>query len=623
MIDFENITESGPFTIVKWKNTAGWPIEYASKNIKLLTGYAVEDYLSENVNYFDLLNDQDINNIDHQVRAAQLEMRDQFKLEKYSITHRNKTTIWIEEYITILRNETGNVSGFIGYLLDISDRIKTEDNLETSRNETRALINALPDTILQISKNGELKKYLLHKSEPPTENKAEVYLSDVFPTDFASRVPQYLDQVIKSKSINIYEYEKKLLDQKTHYFEARFSEKSSDDALIIIRDITDRKENEQLLKQAIKDVESANNEKTKFLSNMSHELRTPLNAIIGFSQLLISDDISDSELAEEILNAGDHLLTLINDILDISAIEAGKTSLSIEPVSLAAIINECESIIIPFAKRSNISFAQNNSLPDTLIMVDKTRIMQVLLNLLSNAIKYNKPNGSVTLDTEIVDKKSLCIKITDTGIGLTPQQISKLFKPFERVGAENSAIQGTGLGLALTKNLMELMQGNIGVESNPDTGTVFWITLNIAQDNEKSTAPPNDRTSKQSGTTDKKPLSILYIEDNPQNQRLIKTFISQMTIHKIHIVNNGQEGIITSHTLIPDIILLDINLPDISGYEVLKNIKGNKATKHIPVIAISANATKNDLKKAQQADFHCYLTKPINLSELLDTLNNI
>lgn len=486
MIDFQKIAESGPFVVIKWRNSVGWPVEYVSENIVSLTGYDSNDFVSERVNYFDLVDVKDVSNFDEQLRSAEQDMLEEVRIGKYSITDKNKGTIWVETYVTILRNEAGNSTGYVGYLLNISDRVKTEIELEKSRNETRALINALPDTILQITKNGELKKYLTQEDSGGLENKSEIYVNDIFPSDFASNVIEYLNKVIEEKTINIYEYKNKLLDKKEHYFEARFSEKSTEDALIIIRDITERKENDEILQQAIRDVEKANEAKSTFLSSMSHELRTPLNAIIGFSQILIMDVDDerkiDKENINEILNAGKHLLSLINGILDIARIESGKIEIKIEPIPLADIIKTCESIVSPLTKKENITIEYVKSAADVTVMADKVRLNQVLLNLLSNAIKYNKTDGQVKLNFEVIEEKIIKIEVEDTGIGLSAQQIDLLFKPFERVGAEVTEIEGTGLGLALVKDMIELMGGEVGVKSVVGEGSIFWFTLNLYMD---------------------------------------------------------------------------------------------------------------------------------------------
>ena len=622
MIDYRKIVESGPFTIIKWNYSVGWPIEYITENVQKITGYLASEFISEKINYFNLLADDDLKNIDQQITAAHQELRDHFKLENYCIKHRNGKTVWIEQYVTVLRSVNGSVTGYVGYLMDVSLRVTTEKELSESQNETRALVNALPDTILELSTSGELKQYLRNKNE----KNSDVYVNDIFPSHVSKEIPAYLQEAISSKSIIIHEYEKTLLDNTIRYYEARFSEKNDSDALIIIRDITQRKEYEQTLKKAMQDVEHANNEKTRFLSNMSHELRTPLNAIMGFSQILIEAGGESVEPAKEILQAGEHLLTLINDILDIAKVEAGKIDVYIEPLSISDILEECKTLILPLAKKSNIRFSIAGDIPEIIILADKTRMTQVLLNLLSNAIKYNCTDGNVTLMLDLMDIDTLKISIVDTGIGLTVEQLEKLFQPFERVGAEKSGVEGTGLGLALTKNLIELMGGQIGVESIPDKGTTFWFTIKIA---DGPVQPVHDQIEQKSEvkedvleTLSGKKLTILCIEDNPANQRLIQTVIANRTPHDLHVVSLGQAGISMANELVPDIILLDINLPDLSGYDVLAELKKSNRTRDIPVIAISANATPDDLEKASKTEFYMYLPKPIDTKKLVEIINS-
>lgn len=487
--DVHKLFDSCPFTTIKWSNTIGWPIEYVSENIKLLTGYSAEDFVTEKINYFDLLENSSLSLIEKTINTAQDELKTQFQLDSYSIKHENGSTVWIEHYVTILRDEKGKVTGYIGYLLDITRRINIENNLNISRNETRALINALPDTILHISKEGELKQYISNTSALSDNSTGEVYINEIFPSDFAEKIPQYLEHAINNKTVEVYEYQKTLSDNKVQYIEARFSEKGNNDAIIILRDITSRKENEILLKQAMENVNAASRAKNIFLSNMSHELRTPLNAIMGFSQLLLLDENNNPEFSNEILSAGKHLLSLINDILDISKIEAGKINLHKESSILKEIIDECEKLVTPSANKENIQLNIQKDLPELPLFVDKTRMVQILLNILTNAIKYNVKNGSVTLSTEIINNTAVKITISDTGIGLNNDQIFSLFKPFERVGAEDTDIEGSGLGLALTKNLVELMDGEIGVESTPGKGSTFWVAFKILNSDEINTLP--------------------------------------------------------------------------------------------------------------------------------------
>ena len=375
--------------------------------------------------------------------------------------------------------------------------------------------------------------------------------------------------------------------------------------------------------------DKANKMKSEFLSNMSHELRTPLNAILGYGQLLemISENEDSQNYTKQILKGGNHLLTLINEILDLSKIEAGHLDLYIEDCSLNTMLDECVALIKPLAIKNDIDII-NNTPADVnyIIKVDYTRFKQALLNLLSNAVKYNRDEGSVTINIENLPDQRLHISITDTGKGLYPDQINRLFNPFERIEAKNSNIEGTGIGLTITKRLIEAMEGKIGVTSLPGQGTTFW--LEFRQYNDDTIIPlENDNSQKDSTQTEEISTTldktILYIEDNPANLRLMDNIIKNVTTHSLISAPNASLGLKLIKTQKPDLILLDINLPDMDGYQVMALLQADDATKHIPVIALSANVMENDILKSDNVGFQKYLTKPINVKKLLSSIKTI
>jgi len=380
--------------------------------------------------------------------------------------------------------------------------------------------------------------------------------------------------------------------------------------------------------------DKANKMKSEFLSNMSHELRTPLNAILGYGQLLEmkSENEESQNYTKEILKGGNHLLTLINEILDLSKIEAGHLDLYIEDCSLNTLLDECIALIKPLAIKHDISIINNISADvNYIIKVDYTRIKQALLNLLSNAVKYNRDEGSITINIENLPDQQLHISITDTGKGLYPDQINRLFNPFERIEAKNSNIEGTGIGLTITKRLIEAMEGSIGVTSLPGQGTTFWLEFRqynddtiipLENDNLQtdSTQTDSTQTEKISTTLNK---TILYIEDDSANLRLMDNIIKNVTTHSLISAPNASLGLKLIKTQKPDLILLDINLPDMDGYQVMALLQADDATKHIPVIALSANAMENDMLKSDNAGFQKYLTKPINVKKLLSSIKAI
>ena len=399
--------------------------------------------------------------------------------------------------------------------------------------------------------------------------------------------------------------------------------------LTMIVDITERKKAEEDLKKARQEADLANIAKSEFLSRMSHELRTPMNSILGFAQLLQMGDLNQRQKTgvRHILTSGNHLLNLINEVLDISRIEAGKISLSMEPVQLIGVIREMMDIVRPnvLEKQQTIEFIDS---PANLMFVisDSKRLKQVLLNLINNAIKYNCSKGTVTIKTdlmpsEIPDTFKVRISVTDTGWGISAEDIPKLFKPFERIGAEKTETEGTGLGLAVVKKLMDAMSGIIGVESTPGVGSTFWIELPQCQ----SPLEIIDKTGILLAETSKSPSktgTILYIEDNVSNIELVEQVLSTQRPHIRLITNkNGRLAMPLAIEYEPDLILLDLDLPDIHGTEVLRLLKDEEITRKIPVVIISADAMLHQVEKLMKAGAKNYLTKPLDLPLFLLTID--
>lgn len=390
------------------------------------------------------------------------------------------------------------------------------------------------------------------------------------------------------------------------------------------------KQKEESLIKAERMAVSANMAKSEFLSNMSHELRTPLNAIMGFGQLLemAAEHEVDKEAknnASEIVKAGSHLLELINEILDLSKIEAGKLKLHIKDCSLNDLLHECIKLIKPLAARQAIHIIDDITFAaDHTINVDHTRMKQVLLNLLSNSIKFNKPEGTVTLACEAIGTEYLRIKVTDTGKGLTKQQQKKLFSPFERVDTDKN-IEGTGIGLVISKRMVELMGGAVGFDSQPGHGSTFWVQVVLSQTNkQRSSIAEPDAINVASNSVEPSPQkTILYIEDNPANLDMVKQVIEKFTSYGFISAPNAHLGFVLAEAKIPDLILMDINLPGMDGYEARNQLQMNPATCNIPMIAVSANAMSSDIKKGMQAGFKNYLTKPVNMKMLLSMVTQL
>jgi CheY-like chemotaxis protein/nitrogen-specific signal transduction histidine kinase len=392
-------------------------------------------------------------------------------------------------------------------------------------------------------------------------------------------------------------------------------------------DITKEIEAQESIRQAKDEAERANRSKNEFLSRMSHELRTPLNAILGFGQLLELEQLSEEqqESVRHIMSGGRHLLGLINEVLDIARIEAGRMAVSLEPVSIPDLLKDVAELIGPLAREREIQlFQKGESEAEIFANADRQRLKQVLINLLSNAIKYNRHAGEVHITTRRLRDAStrnhrVRIEVADTGIGLPAEKLGQLFTPFQRLGAEKTDVEGVGLGLALSKRLVELMNGVIGVQSSFGKGSTFWIELPGAENPLKkvqniSVVAP---ISFEGGAS----AMVLYIEDNPSNLRLVERILMQRPHVRLTSTPQGKIGLELARRHRPDLILLDLNLPDMHGHEVLKTLRGDETTAQIPVVVISADATQRQVQRLKEAGAQAYLTKPIAVDRFLQVLD--
>jgi PAS domain S-box-containing protein len=548
--------------------------------------------------------------------------------------------------VTALRDAQGRI---IGYLLIGTDNTarkqveaeqkKLDQRLRDQQFYTRSLIESNIDALMTTDALGIITD-VNKQMEALTDCTRDELIGAPFKSYFTDpdRAEAAIKRVLSEKKVTDYELTVQARDGKktvVSYNATTFYDRDRklQGVFAAARDVTERKrfelalqENNIELENAKSVAEKANLAKSDFLSSMSHELRSPLNAILGFAQLLESTDplptAPQKESITQILQAGWHLLKLINEVLDLAVVESGKVSLSPEPVSLAEVLSECQAMMEPQAQQRgiNMTFPQFD-LP-CFVYADRTRVKQVLINLLSNAIKYNRPQGTVDVTCEATSPEAIRIRVKDTGAGLPPEKLGQLFQSFNRLGQEVRGEEGTGIGLVVSKRLVELMRGSIGVESTVGVGSVFWIELLL------TTAPTlvvedSDSTN---GTPAQVPTAsrqrtLLYVEDNPANMKLVEKLIAQRPdIHLLSAVT-GTLGIEVARASLPEVILMDINLPGISGIEAMKILREDPATAHIPIVALSANAMPRDIEKGMEAGFFRYLTKPIRVKEFMDTLN--
>jgi PAS domain S-box-containing protein len=540
-------------------------------------------------------------------------------------------------------------NAIIGYLLIGTDNTvrkqveeeqkKLDQRLRDQQFYTRSLIESNVDALITTDPSGIITD-VNKQMEALTGCTRDELIGAPFKNYFTDpdRAEAAIKQVLNEKKVTDYELTASARDGKktvVSYNATTFYDRDRklQGVFAAARDVTERKrfevalqETNVELKSAKSAAEKANLAKSDFLSSMSHELRSPLNAILGFAQLLESTSplptASQKDNIAQILQAGWHLLKLINEVLDLAVVESGKMSLSPEVVSLADVVSECQAMMEPQAKQRGISMTFPQLDIPYYVNADRTRMKQVLINLLSNAIKYNRDQGTVEVKCTATSPERIRISVKDTGAGLPPGKLTQLFQPFNRLGQECRAEEGSGIGLVMSKRVIELMEGAIGVESTVGVGSVFWIELPL------TTAPTLAVASGESTIaihaqlpTGARLRTLLYVEDNPANLMLVEQLIARRSDIRLLTAVNGTLGIELAQASQPEVILMDINLPGISGIEALKILREDPATAHTPIVALSANAMPRDIKNGMEAGFFDYLTKPIKINEFMDALD--
>ncbi len=393
--------------------------------------------------------------------------------------------------------------------------------------------------------------------------------------------------------------------------------------LFIVRDITEWRRLQQeadFARTQVVAAAAANQAKTEFLSRMSHELRTPLNAVLGFAQLLRDAPVLAAADAERgrvdaILQAGWHLLTLIDDVLDIARIESGHIHVDVQPLRLRPLLEEAIGLLRPQAQDAAVLLDTADAAGDCVVMGDPLRLRQALVNLLSNAVKYNRRGGKVHL-SGAVENGRYVLRIADTGCGMSAQQMAHLFEPFNRLGRERDGIEGTGIGLVLTRKLLELMGAGLRLQSQPGEGTTACVDLPLT-----ATLAPSRMAERPRLAAESLPRArVLYIEDNLVNQQIVQAALRPWTQLELYLADDGEEGLRRAAELQPDLLLLDMRLPDIDGIEVLARLRGNPALAHVKVVALSASAMPGEIELAKASGAMEYWTKPIRLDSFVGDL---
>jgi PAS domain S-box-containing protein len=549
--------------------------------------------------------------------------------------HKNGEVLWVSRTASIIRDEQGEPQHFLLMVEDISERKASEAALEKSRRDLQAALDAnqlvmdnSQDVICTIDEQGCFLSVNAACEELWGYEAVELigrrYIDFVFPddrpmTDAAAKgmletgkVTDFVNRYVRKDGTLV-----DVLWSVTWSAKDRIM-------FCVAHDVTDRARIEKALREAKEEADRANHAKSDFLSRMSHELRTPLNSILGFGQLLDRQSPTETQRPRirYILSAGRHLLNLINEVLDISRIEAGTLQLSVEPVCLEEAIGEALDLMRPLAAERTIVLASNCSADTaTYVLADRQRLKQVLLNLLSNAVKYTAVKGCVTVSFADSGKDLTRISVRDTGAGIPVDKLARLFTPFDRLGAERSSVEGTGLGLALCQRLVHAMNGSIGVNSTLGHGSTFWLDLPHA-------ISPLQTLSATRGPSPSEPAPaeesrrILYIEDNFSNVTLVDQMLAERPALELMTAMQGRVGLELARQHSPDLILLDLHLPDMPGWQVLAQLKADQLTRDVPVVVISADATSPQIKRLLSAGARAYLTKPIDIAEFFRVIED-
>lgn len=512
-------------------------------------------------------------------------------------------------------------------------------NAETYAKYARSLIEASLDPLVTISSQGaitDVNEAFVQATGVPREQLIGSDFSNYF-TEADKARDSYMqvfdDTLVRDYPLAIRHTTGQIMDVLYNASVYRDDQGRVLGVLAAARDITARKRLDQKLQEknvelegARKIADKANLAKSEFLSIMSHELRTPLNAILGFAQLIESGSsplsTSQNQNINQIISAGWHLLDLVNEILDLAAIESGNVTLSMAPVSVVEVMLECRSMIEPQAQKHGITMTFPVFETACFVKADQTRLKQVLINLLSNAIKYNRPGGSIIVECGKRTPDFLRISVQDSGAGLTTDQLAQLFQPFNRLGKEFSGQEGTGIGLVVARRLVEQMGGVIGVESIVESGSVFWIELSLTEAPLSAVRAAEPAALTRQVPDEMAPHILLYVEDNPANLELIEQLVARRNDLRLICATDGEQGIEFARIHQPVVILMDINLPGISGIESMRILRRDPSTAHIPIIALSANALPIDIEKGLKAGFFDYLTKPIKVNQFMDALDS-
>lgn len=628
----EHLVTASP--VVKFQSTTGLPGNgFVSANLDRV--FAMSSSLV-NLDPEIWLHSIDSEDRDRVVKEAQnaIASRKSELTSTYRVRGNDGIQRWVFSITRLTHNDDNGETSALGVLLDITEQREAVQALREREEMLGALFHASPDAIVVLDNEGR----------PLLESRAFSELTMFDTSSQGSSQQTIFDYLDPNERALTSQKFASLLSGDAPYFTERMRFLGSENewcimeghgvtlqngvnknnVLLILRDVTQQVDLENRLTRATNTAEMANRAKSDFLSRMSHELRTPLNAVLGFAQLLELDELSEeqSEAVGQIRRGGQHLLQLINEVLDIARIEAGRLALSREKVGIVEVAEEVCALLKPLAEARRIEVVLISADDDEdMVLADRQRLRQILLNLVSNAIKYNHLGGSVNV-TYSHDAEVATISVIDTGPGISPEQVELAFAPFERLGAETGEIEGTGIGLTLSRHLAEAMGGSLRLESS-GAGSTFMLDLPFGGTRDTNEGKYISLNSGWRDSRSSAPLQILYVEDNISNILLVERACQRIDNVKLVVANHGQQALTTMRQEAPDLVLLDLHLPDIGGDQVLAEIRSEASTANTPVVILSADATESQIRKLLAAGATDYLTKPIDIERLFEIIEGI
>ncbi|MQA98865.1 MAG: PAS domain S-box protein [Actinobacteria bacterium] len=627
----EHLIATGPMVI--FRRTAEDVVTYVSPNIERILGYSPKEVVGVSGFWVAHVHPDDRDRVAAEAREAYARKATELERE-YRFRHKEGNYRWLHALLHLEYDEGGVPATLLGYMLDVTERRALEDALRESERRTRLIIDGAYEAFISIDIDGRVIEWNAQAERAFGWSREEalgrVLADTIVPERYRDAHNRGLENYRATGEGpllgRLIEIEALRRDGSEFPVELTITRMSLGDTVVfnaVLRDVTERKRVQQALQAAKTEAEQASRAKSDFLARMSHELRTPLNAILGFAQILEIGDLGpeDTDSVRQIVRAGKHLYQLIEELLDVARIEQGQLALSIEPVHLDEIVREALELVAPLAESKTIRLRSDQRF-NYYALADRQRLKQVLLNLLANAVKYNREGGEVVVSCEPAPGRRLRIAVADTGLGIAPEMMDRLFLPFERLGAERSSVEGTGIGLSISKRLVELMGGEIGADSEMGRGSRFWVELGSAETSEVRAetaaelatvvpvAPAGERI-------------VLYVEDNLPNLRLVERIFERRPSIRLVAAMQGGLALDLAREHRPDLILLDVHLPDIDGDEVLRRLLANPETRDIPVVVVSAEATPAKIERFLGAGARDYLTKPLDVKKFLEVVDEI